>query len=66
MGLTKVRTGSSLFASSGIAHCIVLVIHPVDFRTAGHIIDDEMHDIMVKPLPMGCRLTVSRLRDVCL
>lgn len=33
------------------------MIYPVDFRTAGHIVDDEMHDIMVKALPAGCRLT---------
>ena len=26
------------------------VISPVDFRSAGHIVDDEMHRIMVKPL----------------
>ncbi|KAI0270327.1 caspase domain-containing protein [Russula aff. rugulosa BPL654] len=33
------------------------VIYPVDFKTAGHIVDDLMHDIMVKSLPPGCRLT---------
>jgi len=33
------------------------VIYPVDFKKAGHIVDDLMHDIMVKPLPPGCRLT---------
>ncbi|KAF8274852.1 caspase domain-containing protein, partial [Lactarius quietus] len=33
------------------------VIYPVDFKKAGHIVDDEMHDIMVKSLPAGCRLT---------
>ncbi|KAJ3532748.1 hypothetical protein NM688_g7380 [Phlebia brevispora] len=33
------------------------VIYPVDFKQAGHIVDDVMHDIMVKPLPPGCRLT---------
>lgn len=33
------------------------VIYPVDFRTGGHIVDDEMHRIMVKALPAGCRLT---------
>ncbi|PIL35656.1 hypothetical protein GSI_02386 [Ganoderma sinense ZZ0214-1] len=33
------------------------VIYPVDFERAGHIVDDLMHDIMVKPLPPGCRLT---------
>jgi len=32
-------------------------IYPVDFRQAGHIVDDEMHNIMVKSLPAGCRLT---------
>lgn len=33
------------------------VIYPVDFRTAGHIVDDEMHRIMVGPLQPGVRLT---------
>jgi hypothetical protein len=33
------------------------VIYPVDFRTAGHIVDDEMHRILVKTLPPGVRLT---------
>ncbi|PRP86660.1 hypothetical protein PROFUN_05139 [Planoprotostelium fungivorum] len=32
-------------------------ILPVDFNTAGQIVDDEMHDIMVKTVPAGCRLT---------
>jgi hypothetical protein len=34
------------------------VIFPLDFRKYGHIVDDEMFDIMVRPLPEGCRLTV--------
>ena len=33
------------------------VIYPVDFRQVGHIVDDEMHDILVKPLQLGTRLT---------
>jgi metacaspase-1 len=33
------------------------VIYPVDFRTAGHIVDDEMHRIMVQGLQPGVRLT---------
>lgn len=33
------------------------VIYPLDFEKRGHIVDDEMHTIMVKPLPTGCRLT---------
>ncbi|KAL2854989.1 caspase domain-containing protein [Aspergillus pseudoustus] len=33
------------------------VIYPVDYRTAGHIVDDDMHDIMVRPLQPGVRLT---------
>ncbi|KAI9654320.1 MAG: Ca(2+)-dependent cysteine protease [Trizodia sp. TS-e1964] len=33
------------------------VIYPVDFRTAGHIVDDEMHRIMVQSLVPGVRLT---------
>ncbi|KAF9478415.1 peptidase C14 [Pholiota conissans] len=33
------------------------VIYPVDYESEGHIVDDEIHDTMVKPLPAGCRLT---------
>jgi len=33
------------------------VIYPVDYKTTGVIIDDDLHHIMVKPLPTGCRLT---------
>lgn len=33
------------------------VIYPVDFRQVGHIVDDQMHDILVKPLQPGVRLT---------
>ncbi|KAK3111791.1 Ca(2+)-dependent cysteine protease [Teratosphaeriaceae sp. CCFEE 6253] len=33
------------------------VIYPVDFRQAGHIVDDEMHRVMVAPLQPGVRLT---------
>ncbi|XP_006459402.1 hypothetical protein AGABI2DRAFT_149555 [Agaricus bisporus var. bisporus H97] len=29
----------------------------LDHQQNGHIVDDLMHDIMVKPLPAGCRLT---------
>ncbi|KAI0342819.1 hypothetical protein BDW22DRAFT_1428962 [Trametopsis cervina] len=32
-------------------------IYPVDFKEAGQLVDDVMHDILVKPLPPGCRLT---------
>lgn len=32
-------------------------IYPVDFKQAGQIVDDEMHHIMVRSLPQGCRLT---------
>ncbi|KAF8998339.1 metacaspase [Hymenopellis radicata] len=39
------------------------VIYPVDYRTAGFIIDDFMHELLVRPLPMGCRLTA--LFDCC-
>lgn len=38
-------------------------IYPVDFKTAGMIVDDELHDILVKPLPAGCRLTA--IFDCC-
>ncbi|KAH6853118.1 metacaspase-1 [Chaetomium sp. MPI-CAGE-AT-0009] len=33
------------------------VIYPVDFKTAGHIVDDQIHEIVVKPLQAGVRLT---------
>jgi len=33
------------------------VIYPVDFRQVGHIVDDEMHSIMVASLQPGVRLT---------
>ncbi|KAJ6469245.1 caspase domain-containing protein [Mycena sanguinolenta] len=32
-------------------------IYPIDYQRHGHIVDDELHDIMVKPLPTRCRLT---------
>ena len=36
-------------------------IYPMDHETAGHLVDDDMHEIMVRPLPIGCRLTVRWL-----
>jgi len=33
------------------------VIYPVDFKTAGAIVDDEIHFTVVKPLQAGVRLT---------
>lgn len=33
------------------------VIYPVDFKQAGHIVDDQIHDVVVKPLRPGVRLT---------
>ncbi|EIW73865.1 hypothetical protein CONPUDRAFT_68240, partial [Coniophora puteana RWD-64-598 SS2] len=33
------------------------VIYPVDYKKAGMIADNELHKIMVKELPPGCRLT---------
>ncbi|KAJ5886991.1 uncharacterized protein N7473_009665 [Penicillium subrubescens] len=33
------------------------VIYPVDYQSAGHIVDDDMHAIMVRPLRPGVRLT---------
>jgi len=33
------------------------VIYPVDFKTAGHIVDDEIHYHVVRPLQAGVRLT---------
>lgn len=39
------------------------VIYPVDFERSGEIVDDDMHAIMVMPLPQGCKLTA--LYDSC-
>ncbi|KAG9296184.1 hypothetical protein G9A89_014776 [Geosiphon pyriformis] len=33
-------------------------ICPLDYEKAGQIVDDTMHDILVRPLPAGARLTV--------
>lgn len=33
------------------------VIYPLDYKTAGHIVDDEIHHVVVKPLMPGVRLT---------
>ncbi|KAJ2992763.1 Ca(2+)-dependent cysteine protease, partial [Globomyces sp. JEL0801] len=33
-------------------------ILPCDYQTNGEILDDELHDVLVKPLPKGCKLTV--------
>ncbi|KAL6299525.1 caspase domain-containing protein [Sparassis latifolia] len=33
------------------------VIYPVDFQENGPLVDNMLHDILVKPLPPGCRLT---------
>ncbi|KAG5643021.1 Ca(2+)-dependent cysteine protease [Asterophora parasitica] len=30
------------------------VIYPVDYEQNGHVVDDLIHDILVKPLPPGC------------
>lgn len=38
-------------------------ICPVDFQQNGLLIDDIIHDIIVKPLPQGCKLTA--LMDCC-
>merc|ERR1712232_905545 len=38
-------------------------ILPVDYNTAGQIIDDTLHEILVAPLPTGCKLT--SLMDCC-
>lgn len=55
-GVTKDLVGDE---ESGLDDCI----YPLDFEMTGQIIDDVMHDIMVKRLPPGCRLTA--LYDSC-
>lgn len=36
---------------------------PVDYQKAGHIVDDEVHDVLVRGLPAGVRLT--GIMDCC-
>ncbi len=36
---------------------------PVDYDKAGQIVDDELYELLVKPLPVGVRLTV--ISDAC-
>lgn len=38
-------------------------IYPMDHEESGVIIDDTMHDILIKTLPAGCRLTA--IMDCC-
>jgi hypothetical protein len=33
------------------------VVFPLDYKSAGHLTDDDMNALMVQPLPAGCRLT---------
>jgi hypothetical protein len=43
------------------------IIFPLDYKRAGYIVDDDMHAIMVRNLPVGCRLTALfdvRLRSL--
>lgn len=49
-GQEKNLTGEE---ESGYDSCI----YPVDFQVAGSIIDDVMHQVLVRPLPQGARLT---------
>ncbi|KAH3681573.1 hypothetical protein WICPIJ_007447 [Wickerhamomyces pijperi] len=55
-GLEADPTGEE---ESGFNSCI----YPVDFQAAGSIIDDTLHDLLVRPLPQGARLTA--LFDSC-
>ncbi|KAL7529917.1 hypothetical protein ACHAWF_003159 [Thalassiosira exigua] len=36
---------------------------PVDYQSAGHIVDDDIHDVLVRGLPKGVRLTA--IMDCC-
>lgn len=62
MDTTKVGT-LQIAGSNPVNTGPPLVIYPVDWkqypRNQGVIVDDRMHEIMVQPLPAGCRLTVS-------
>ncbi|KJA16551.1 hypothetical protein HYPSUDRAFT_47266 [Hypholoma sublateritium FD-334 SS-4] len=39
------------------------VLVPVDYKRNGYILDDKLHEVLVKGLPEGCRLTA--LIDAC-
>ncbi|KAH9476366.1 Metacaspase-1 [Psilocybe cubensis] len=51
--------GQSPDASGREADGMDEVIYPVDYDSSGDIIDDELHQELVAPLPPGCRLTVT-------
>lgn len=51
-----VRTALPLKASAVLIKGSETII-PLDYKQTGEIVDDELHDIMVRPLPAGCRLT---------
>ncbi|KAF9026139.1 hypothetical protein BDZ89DRAFT_953245, partial [Hymenopellis radicata] len=53
-GRTRDVSGDEL---DGFDQGVLCFIYPIDYRTAGFIIDDRMHELLVRPLPMGCRLT---------
>lgn len=38
-------------------------ICPLDYESAGQLTDDDMHKLLVAPLPKGCRLTA--IMDCC-
>ena len=50
-GFVRDRSGDEV---DGFDSCI----YPVDHDSAGSLIDDDMHEMMIKYLPMGVRLTV--------
>ncbi|GMK58045.1 hypothetical protein CspeluHIS016_0500770 [Cutaneotrichosporon spelunceum] len=49
-GQVKDQSGDE---DDGMDECI----YPVDFKRTGHLVDDDMHALLVRPLPAGARLT---------
>ncbi len=53
---TKVRANHELHAQDSHIHSVIV---SSDIK---NLIDDEIHSLLVRPLPKGCRLTV-RIRS---
>ncbi|KAJ8691306.1 Ca(2+)-dependent cysteine protease [Pleurotus ostreatus] len=62
-GQTKDLDGDEEDGFDEVIYPVRIFLSLVDFQESGHIVDDEMHEIMVRPLPPGCRLTA--IYDSC-
>ena len=61
--LTIYHTHCILISSTSSEDGMDETLIPVDYQKAGHIVDDEVHDVLVRGLPAGVRLT--GIMDCC-